>query len=179
MNQHGYLVYGERLSDSYYGCDAYGYKYNDICGNYLDKLVDNSNNRETYLPWVSAKKCFEECRKLNEPANIIYCHIVNDDNIKIEEQVELACHMKFVGFDVAWKEYDFYSSIFHDVISKHGALHNQYMRLNRNGLFSKFSQAEEYLKLRNSLKSNYAEGQFEEGDFFIVAIWKHDNLDLD
>ena len=179
MNQHGYLVYGERLSDSYYGCDAYGYKYNDICGNYLDELASDSNNRETYLPCVSAKKCFKECRKLNEPANIIYCCIVNDKEIKIEEQVELACHMEFVGFDVAWKEYDFYSSIFHDVISKHGALNNQYVKLNRYGLFSKFSQAEEYLKLRNSLKSNRTEGQFEEGNFFIVAIWKHDNLDLD
>lgn len=174
MNQHGYLVYGERLSDAYCGCDAYGYKYNGICEKYFEELDDFPSNSESFLSGLIAKKCYEECRKQNIPANIIYCQIAKDNNKKVvTENSGAECHMSFLGFDVAWKEYDFYSSILHDIISERGVLHNLVLSLNQHGLFPEYAQAEKYRKLRNSLKGIYSDGQFEEGEFFIIAIWKY------
>ena len=178
MNQHGYLVYGERLSDSYCGCDAYGYKYNEICEKYLHEPDDYSDDTTAYLSWSAAEKCYKECRKHNIPVNIIYCQVADDDKTAVAESSKSECRMIFLGFDVAWKEYDFYSSVYHDIISEYGVLNNQYERLNRYGLFSKYAQAEEYLKLRKSLKDKRDDGRFEEGDFFIVGIWKHDDPDM-
>lgn len=175
MNQCGYLVYGARLSDSYCGCDAYGYEYNDICSKYLDELDDNSRESGAYLSRTSAMKCFDECVKQNISVNIIFCNVINDTKAKlVAECVPLKNHTKFLGFDVAWNEYDYYSSILHDIISEHGALHDQHVMLNSHGLFTEYLQAKRYLETRNKWKATVDKGQFEEGDFYIVAVWAYE-----
>lgn len=172
MNQCGYLVYGARCSDFYCGCDAYGYGYNDICSKYLDELDNISGDGGAYLSRASAMNCFEECVKQNVPANIIFCCVINDTKATLAaECAPPEEHMKFLGFDIAWNEYDYYSSILHEVISERGALHDQRAMLNAHGLFAEYSQAKKYLETRSRRKAAASEGKFEEGDLYIVAVW--------
>lgn len=175
MNQCGYLVYGPRLSDFYFGCDAYGYEYNDVCSKYLDELDNISRDGRSYLSLTLAMKCFDECIKQNVSANIIFCYVIKDTKAMVAPECEPADnHMKFLGFDIAWNEYDYYSSILHDIISEHGALHDQHVMLNSHGLFTEYFQAERYLEIRNKWKAAVGKGQFEEGDFYIVAVWAYE-----
>lgn len=175
MNQCGYLVYGARLSGFYCGCDAYGYEYNDICSKYLDELDNITGDGGAYLSLTSAMKCLDECVKQNVQANIIFCYVIKDAKATlVAECAPPEDHMKFLGFDIAWNEYDYYSSILHDVISEHGALHDQHVMLNPHGLFTEYLQAKRYLETRNKWKVTVDKGQFEEGDFYIVAVWAYE-----
>lgn len=171
MNKGSYLIYGARINQFYSGCDAYGYAYNEICLKWLNDLDEES----AYMSEDDARKAFEECRRLNLATNFLFCVPADEENTSFSGETDIpGVSMRFLGFDVAWNQYDFYSSILHDALSEKGALHDQAIKLNPNGLFSDYRQAQEYLKIRMKRKAEETENRFEEGEFHIVSIWGYE-----
>lgn len=82
-----------------------------------------------------ALDCFRYCKENGVSANVLY-NIVVSKTERIKELPTLD-DMYFIGFDVAWKNYDYYSSILYDIISPYGALQEDREKLNKFGLFNK------------------------------------------
>ena len=164
----GYLVYGNRLYN-YYGCDSSAYKFNDLIEDFISCSIAE-DSRESYMTKEDALDCFRYCKENGVSANVLY-NIVVSKTERIKELPTLD-DMYFIGFDVAWKNYDYYSSILYDIISPHGLLQEDREKLNKFGLFNKMDSAVEYLQKRIlHAKNNDA---FEGGVFDVIAIYKVD-----
>ena len=74
-----------------------------------------------------------------------------------------------LGYDVAYSGGSYYSCVLNDVVS--GRIPEfQNVRLNENGLFSSYEEAEAFLKQREEQEKATTEYIFEKGDYVIYRL---------
>ena len=166
----GYLVYGEKLFENYSGCDSYGYKYNKLVEDCAINLFDDGREF-AYTSKECAEHCYQYCKDNGFIPTVLYNMVIEHDDLVPAFQTIDNCI--FLGYDVAWTNFNHYSSVLFDIIKGSGTLQKNRKYLNSFGLFEKVGYAFNHLRERNlilSRKSEFLEG----GEFHVIAVWRID-----
>ncbi len=76
---------------------------------------------------------------------------------------------KFLGYDYAYTDGSYYSSVFSDIVAKLVKELNNLV-LNNNQLFNTLEEIQGLINLRQDLEKQYDENVFEKGDFIIYKL---------
>ena len=170
LKENGYIV--QRVSESgYRGIDGDNW-YLNYCSedtyfaNFHATNIDNSFV-ECCTDVEYLQRYMEESKKLGISFRILLCSTRRPEPALGEKQVGHADNV--LGFDVAYSGGSYYSCVLNDVVS--GRIPEfQNIRLNGNGLFSSYEEAEAFLKRREELEKATTEYIFEKGDYVIYGL---------
>jgi hypothetical protein len=138
---------------------------------YYDKNIDkawiNSDYVDCCIDEEYIKKYIQESLKIGIEFRVLLCSTCK--NSPQIEKIGIENQSHTLGFDYAYSGGSYYSCVLNDIISKRIKEFGQ-IKLNENGLFNTYKEAEEFSLFRNHLKSIYKDYNFEEGDFVIYKI---------
>ena len=171
----GYII--QKVNNSYYcGIDGDNWYLNYCSDNsyfeeFYDKNIDNGlANSEVVACCTDVeymRRYVEESKKLGIPFRVLLC--VTNRQQPVLGTTDFGFAQKKLGYDVAYSGGSYYSCVLNDVVS--GRIPEfQSIRLNDNGLFSSYEEAEAFLKQREELEKATTEYTFEKGDYVIYKL---------
>ena len=175
LKENGYIV--QRVSESgYRGIDGDNW-YLNYCSadiyfaNFHAANIDNSFENPRVVECCTdveyLQRYMEESKKLGISFRILLCSTDRSEPALGETRFGQADNV--LGFDVAYSGGSYYSCVLNDVVS--GRIPEfQNIRLNGNGLFSSYEEAEAFLKRREELEQATTEYIFEKGDYVIYRL---------
>lgn len=131
-----YIEHVYFLNNSYIGC------------------CDNLDYIEAYI---------KESKKRNIKYRVLFCETTQKRPF-FKEHKNL--HLKFLGYDYAYPDGDYYSCLFHEINNKYIPEFCN-IKLNKYGLFETEKEILSFINLRNNLKDK---SRLELGDFFIYKL---------
>ncbi|MDE6433430.1 MAG: hypothetical protein K2L07_04305 [Lachnospiraceae bacterium] len=174
ITRNGFIM--QRKSDKYYqGIDGDNWYLNIESSNmyfesYFDDNIDISWNDARFLDCcndiIYINSYIKESKSLGIEFRILLCE--TEKEFPVMKAVDLMKE-KFIGYDYAYSGGSYYSCILNDIVSKR-IPEFHFLKLNEFGLFNTYEEIEQFINLRNSLKSKYNGFTFEEGDFVIFKI---------
>ena len=175
LTVNGYII--QKANNSYYrGVDGDNWFLNYCSDNtYFAKFhavnIDNGmeipERVECSADVDYMKKCVEEAKKLGISFRVLLCATNRPVPVLNTERPSQA--EKILGYDVAYSGGSFYSCVLNDVVS--GRIPEfQKVRLNENGLFPSYEEAEAFLKQREEMEKATTEYIFEKGDYVIYKL---------
>lgn len=171
----GYII--QKVNNSYYcGIDGDNW-YLNYCSNnsyfeeFYDKNIDNGLADSEVVACCTdveyMRRCVEESKKQGISFRIFLCSTNKPEPVLREARLGQAGSV--LGYDVAYSGGSYYSCVLNDVVS--GRIPEfQSLRLNDNGLFSSYEEAEAFLKQREELEKATTEYIFEKGDYVIYKL---------
>lgn len=175
LRENGYIV--QRASGSKYrGIDGDNW-YLNYCSddtyfaNFHAANIDNSFENPRVVECCTdveyLQRYVEESKNLGIAFRVLLCSTNRPEPALSENRLGQAGSV--LGFDVAYSGGSYYSCVLNDVVS--GCIPEfQNIRLNGNGLFSSFEEAEAFLKRREELEKAATEYIFEKGDYAIYEL---------
>ena len=105
----------------------------------------------------------KESKKRNIKFRVLFCETTQKRPF-FKEHKNL--HLKFLGYDYAYPDGDYYSCLFHEINNKYIPEFCN-IKLNKYGLFETEKEILSFINLRNNLKDK---SRLELGDFFIYKL---------
>lgn len=133
----------------------------------IDKAWENPDYVDCCTDETYVKKYVEESRKNGIDFRILLCATAR--SFPSIEKIALGRTGEILGYDYAYSGGSYYSCILNDIISKRIEEFKQ-IRINKNGLFDSYEEAEEFGRYRNNLISANSGYDFERGDYIIYEI---------
>ena len=175
LYENGYIF--QRVTSSIYrGVDGDNWFLNYCSDNsyfeeFYDKYIDNGLVNSDVVACCTDMeymwRCVEESKKLGISFRVLLCSTNRPDPVLSETGLGQAGNV--LGFDVAYSGGSYYSCVLNDVVS--GRITEfQSVRLNENGLFSSYEEAEAFLKQREEQEKATMEYIFEKGDYVIYKL---------
>lgn len=175
LYENGYIF--QRVTSSIYrGVDGDNWFLNYCSDNsyfeeFHDKTIDNGlANPEVVACCTDVeymRRCVEESKKLRIPFRVLLCSTNRPEPVLNETRLGQAGRV--LGFDIAYSGGSYYSCVLNDVVS--GRITEfQSVRLNENGLFSSYEEAESFLRQREELEKATTVYIFEKGDYVIYKL---------
>ena len=174
MYNNGYII--QRVARSgYHGVEGDNWYLNYCSDNpYFEEFHDNNIGMgwkktdfvECCTDIEYMHRCMEESKKLGIQYRVLLCSTGKAEPL-LENTLEY--EGKVLGFDCAYSGGSYYSCILNDIIS--GRIEEfRDIRLNEDGLFATYEDAEAFMQYREELKKKTSEYVYEEGDFVIYKI---------
>lgn len=175
LYENGY-IFQRATSSIYQGVDGDNWFLNYCSDNpYFEEFYDKTIDNGLANPGVVAcctdveymRRCVEESKKLGISFRVLLCATNRQQPMLDTEDYGFA--EKELGFDVAYSGGSYYSCVLNDVVS--GRIPEfQSVRLNENGLFSSYEEAESFLRQREELEKATTVYIFEKGDYVIYKL---------
>jgi len=170
LKENGYIV--QRVSESgYRGIDGDNWYLNYCSEDTYFANFHTANIENSFVECCTdveyVQRYMEESKKLGISFRILLCSTNRPEPALGETRFEHADNV--LGFDVAYSGGSYYSCVLNDIVS--GRIPEfQNIRLNGNGLFSSYEEAEAFLKRREELEQATTEYIFEKGDYVIYGL---------
>ena len=133
----------------------------------IDSGIGNLERVECCADADYIQECAKEAKKLGIPFRVVLCATNRQQPMLGTEDSGFA--EKELGYDIAYSGGSYYSCVLNDVVS--GRITEfQSVRLNENGLFSSYEEAEAFLKQREEQEKATTEYIFEKGDYVIYKL---------
>ena len=175
LHDNGYIIQRESLL-SYRGIDGDNWYFN-YCSdipyfeNYFDENIDTFGediNRVACCTDVDyLQRYIKESNKNAISFRILRCSSNRNKPILKEKFIE--GREVILGYDIAYSGGSYYSCVLNDIVSGRIEAFCK-IRLNDNGLFNTYKEAEAFFKYRMELAKKSTEYVFEEGDYVIYMI---------
>lgn len=140
---------------------------------YLYKNIENTTEDASFVSVCNdidfIRRYLIDCQKANIKIQLLFC-----ESERPYPKYELSSldkkNLRFVGYDYAYAEPDYYSSIAQD-IPRVDEMKSS--KLNRFGLFDSEMEVLEFISLRNELIQSKPMGMFESGNFIVYRLWEY------
>lgn len=133
----------------------------------IDNGFADSERVECCADAEYVKNCVEEAKKLGISFRLLLCATSRPAPVLGTEHMGKS--ETILGYDIAYSGGSFYSCVLNDVVC--GRIPEfQSIRLNENGLFSSYEEAEAFLKKREELEKETTEYIYEKGDYVIYKL---------
>lgn len=175
LYKNGY-IFQRATSSTYQGVDGNNWFLNYCSDNTyfakfheatIDNGIGNPESVECCVDVGYIQKCAKEAKNLGIPFRVLLC--ATNRQQPVLDTTDFCFVEKELGYDVAYSGGSYYSCVLNDVVS--GRIPEfQCIRLNDNGLFSSYEEAEAFLKQREELEKATTEYIFEKGDYVIYKL---------
>lgn len=142
----------------------YDYVYHNIEERAFDQNVAAICNDLNFL-----NRYLKACKKVNFQVCILFCE-TEKMQPKYEIDLKGNDNYKFIGYDYAYADPDYYSCIFHDIPR---VKELSQLKLNENGLFDTIEEIHQFIDIREDLKQINSISKFESGNFTIYRLWEY------
>jgi len=175
LQDNGYVIQ-KKIASDYRGVDGDNWYLNYCSENTyfqkfydenIDKAWDDLNYVDCCADVEYMRCCIEESLELGIEFNVLLCSTCKKTPL-LERNI-LGRTGNVLGYDYAYSGGSYYSCILNDVISGRIREFSE-IRLNKNGLFDSYEEAEAFEAFREKVKSMNPDYEFEEGDFIIYKI---------
>lgn len=175
LQYNGYIIQKKSLS-TYKGIEGDNWYLNyctkdpffeEFYNTNIDKVWENPNYVDCCTDETYIRRYIDESRKNGIDFRLLLC--ATSRSFPLIENIGLGRKRELLGYDYADSGGSYYSCILNDIISKRIEEFKK-IRINKNGLFDSYEEAEEFDKYRNELISKNTGYDFEEGDYIIYEI---------
>lgn len=172
LNNNGYIIQRKK-NTQYKGVDGDNWYLNysgddpffeAFYNENIDKAWDNLDYVDCCSDESYIQKYIQESQKMGIEFRVLLCATCK--KFPITTKQNLVKKKVLLGYDFAYSGGSYYSSILNDILSGRIAELKK-IRLNQNGLFNTYKEAEQFIQSRNNLSNKY---YFEQGDFIIYQI---------
>jgi len=176
LYNNGYIIQKKSRFDSYKGIEGDNWYLNYCSDNsyfeeFYEKNIDKSWNDVQYVDCCVnieyMKDYIEESIKKGIDFNIFLCSTYKEKPLLGDAKLGKLGNV--LGYDYAYTGGSYYSCILNDIVSERIRDFEKF-KLNKNGLFNTYEEAEEFSIFREKIKSIGSENDLEEGDFVIYKI---------
>lgn len=175
LNCNGYIIQ-KKIMTTYKGIEGDNWYLNYCTKNSyfeefynanIDKVWENPGYVDCCADEIYMKRYIEESRKIGIDFRILLC--ATSRSFPSIEKIELGKIGEILGYDYADSGGSYYSCILNDILSKRIEEFKK-IRVNKNGLFDTYEEAEEFGEYRKKLISSNSGYDFEEGDYIVYKI---------
>lgn len=140
----------------------------------FDLLTDDINIGDVAIGLISyelAQEYIYACSTFGQKYRLLYIEVIRSDfTMNKYWHEKFALPSNFLGYDVGICAYDYYSTLFTDLVYRSTLLKQNGYCLNQNGLFNSISDTTLFIKERDLAKTD-SPVMFESGRMDIVAIY--------
>lgn len=175
LNDNGYIIQ-RKINNLYQGVDGDNWYLNHCSSDrffemfydeYINKVWANQDYVDCCTDESYIEKYVKESTKLGIEFRILGCSTCR--RFPIMKNRRLRKKGVKLGYDFAYSGGSYYSSILNDIIS--GRIESfKTIRLNKNGLFDTYEEANQFKEIRNQLLYLKSEYYLEPGDFIIYEV---------
>ena len=175
FQDNGYIIQKKPVSD-YCGVDGENWYLNYLSDKtyfeeFYDENIDKAWADSNYVDCCSdveyMRFYIEESKKLGIECKVLLCSTAKKEP-RLESH-DLGQLGNVLGYDYAYSGGSYYSCVLNDIISGRIQEFSE-IRLNENGLFDSYEEAEAFQLFREKIKRTNLSYEFEEGDFIIYKI---------
>ncbi|SHJ09952.1 hypothetical protein SAMN05444401_2136 [Clostridium amylolyticum] len=142
---------------------------NDYVYHHIEEIAFDENFVAVCNDFNFLNRYLKACEKAAFKVCVLFCE-TEKKQPKCEKKIKSNDKYKFIGYDYAYADPDYYSCIFHD-IPRVKELSQQ--KLNENGLFDTLEEVCQFIEIRERLKQINPISKFEIGNFTIYKLWKY------
>ena len=143
------------------------------CATELMRKLNNWNEPVVLLNTSEAKEYYKACTKMRMSVRLLYVDAhPHEGELDPMNDIINKFNLKWLGYDVAECSSDFYSAIPTDIILRPHIVEMSFaQRLNKHGLFSNITDAEQFLKAREKSKLYAEDMTFECDECQIISVY--------
>ena len=175
LQDNGYIIQKRTVSE-YCGVDGENWYltylsdktyFEEFYDEYIDKAWGDSKYVDCCSDVEHMRYYIEESLKLGIEYKVLLCSTTKKEP-RLQSH-DLGRIGNVLGYDYAYSGGSYYSCVLNDILS--GRIQEfREVRLNENGLFESYEEAEAFKLFRDRIKSMNSSYEFEEGDFIIYKI---------